>query len=107
MRADPTTSAPSDVGLNFKGILRTTRYLARKVGRGKMCRFLCYLGPEIFLSDLLYRPRNSLILQSYKSKARKEPLNGDGFGVGWYAPQSSPIPGVFTRVVTKPLVGEA
>jgi predicted glutamine amidotransferase len=33
---------------------------------------------------LLYSPKNSLILQSYKSKERKEPLNGDGFGVGWY-----------------------
>ena len=52
-----------------------------------MCRFLCYIGPEIFLSDLLYSPKNSLILQSYKSKERKEPLNGDGFGVGWYTPQ--------------------
>lgn len=63
-----------------------------------MCRFLCYLGPEILLSDLLYRPKNSLILQSYKSKERKEPLNGDGFGVGWYAPQISPTPSVFTSL---------
>ena len=52
-----------------------------------MCRFLCYIGPEIFLSDLLYSSKNSLILQSYKSKERKEPLNGDGFGVGWYTPE--------------------
>lgn len=63
-----------------------------------MCRFLCYKGPEILLSDLLYRPQNSLILQSYKSKERKEPLNGDGFGVGWYAPETSPTPCVFTSI---------
>ncbi|MBA2702426.1 MAG: class II glutamine amidotransferase [Blastocatellia bacterium] len=63
-----------------------------------MCRFLCYLGPEILLSDLLYRPKNSLILQSYKSQERREPLNGDGFGVGWYAPTISPTPCVFTSL---------
>ena len=67
-----------------------------------MCRFLCYMGPAILLSDLLYHPKNSLILQSYKSKERKEPLNGDGFGVGWYAPQdsseASPTPCLFTSI---------
>lgn len=56
------------------------------------------MGPEILLSDLLYRPKNSLILQSYKSQERKEPLNGDGFGVGWYALQNSPTPCVFTSI---------
>ena len=60
-----------------------------------MCRFLCYIGPEILLSDMLYSSKNSLILQSYKSKERKEPLNGDGFGVGWYTPQVGPTPCVF------------
>ena len=60
-----------------------------------MCRFLCYIGPEILLSDLLYSSKNSLILQSYKAKERKEPLNGDGFGVGWYTPQTTPTPCVF------------
>ena len=63
-----------------------------------MCRFLCYLGPEILLTDLIYRPKNSLILQSYKSRERKEPLNGDGFGVGWYAPVDDPQPCLFTSI---------
>jgi glutamine amidotransferase len=67
-----------------------------------MCRFLCYMGPEILLADLLYRPKNSLILQSYKSRERREPLNGDGFGVGWYAPprspKGSPTPCIFTSI---------
>lgn len=63
-----------------------------------MCRFLCYMGPEVLMADLLYHPKNSLILQSYKSKELKEPLNGDGFGIGWYAPQISPTPCVFTSL---------
>ena len=63
-----------------------------------MCRFLCYKGPELLLSDLLYRPKNSLILQSYKSRERKEPLNGDGFGIGWYTAQSSSTPCTFTSI---------
>jgi len=56
------------------------------------------VGPEILLADLLYSSENSLILQSYKSKERKEPLNGDGFGIGWYASQISPTPCVFTSI---------
>jgi glutamine amidotransferase len=63
-----------------------------------VCRFLCYLGNEILLSDLLYRPKNSLILQSYKAKERAEPLNGDGFGLGWYAPEITETPCVFTSL---------
>src|SRR6266496_4521625 len=57
-----------------------------------MCRFLCYRGPEILLSDLLYKPANSLILQSFHAKERTEPLNGDGVGVGWYTPEITSTP---------------
>ena len=60
-----------------------------------MCRFLCYAGHPILLADLLYRPRHSLILQSFKATERPEPLNGDGFGIGWYAPDITPTPCVF------------
>ena len=63
-----------------------------------MCRFLCYTGSPMMLADLLYRPGHSLILQSYKSRERREPLNGDGFGVGWYQPQISQTPCVFTSL---------
>jgi glutamine amidotransferase len=42
--------------------------------------------------------KNSLILQSYKSKERKEPLNGDGLGVGWYSPAINEPPCVFTSI---------
>lgn len=63
-----------------------------------MCRFVGYLGSEILLADLISRPANSLIRQSYKSKERSEPLNGDGFGVGWYAPEVSDEACVFSSI---------
>lgn len=63
-----------------------------------MCRFLCYRGPAVPLAALLFEPSNSLILQSYKARERSEPLNGDGFGVGWYAQDAGPTPCVFTSV---------
>ena len=63
-----------------------------------MCRFLCYSGSPIMLADLLYRPGHSLILQSYQSLERCEPLNGDGFGIGWYQPEISDMPCVFTSL---------
>ena len=63
-----------------------------------MCRFLCYRGPETLLADLLYRPAHSLILQSFKATERREPLNGDGFGVGWYAAHTASTPCVFTSL---------
>ena len=63
-----------------------------------MCRFVGYLGAGILLADLISRPENSLIRQSYKSRERSEPLNGDGFGVGWYAPEITNEPCVFTAV---------
>ncbi len=57
-----------------------------------MCRFLTYTGAPLMLADLLYRPTNSLIMQSYHARERAEPLNGDGFGVGWYVPEVDPTP---------------
>jgi len=47
-----------------------------------MCRLLIYKGREIFMSELLMKPEQSLIMQSYNAKEHQEPLNGDGFGVG-------------------------
>ena len=60
-----------------------------------MCRFVGYIGRKIMLADLISRPENSLIRQSYKARERLEPLNGDGFGIGWYAPEITIEPGVF------------
>ncbi|HEX8457516.1 MAG TPA: class II glutamine amidotransferase [Pyrinomonadaceae bacterium] len=65
-----------------------------------MCRFLAYAGAPLVLADLLYRPVNSLIMQSYKARERAEPLNGDGFGVGWYVPDiADPTPCVQRTVM--------
>ncbi|MFT5730130.1 MAG: glutamine amidotransferase [Desulforhopalus sp.] len=63
-----------------------------------MCRFAAYLGPEIFISSLVTEPRHSIIHQSYHAKERIEPLNGDGFGIGWYAPPFCDAPAVFKDV---------
>ena len=59
-----------------------------------MCRWIAYTGSPVTLDELLYKPANSLVMQSQKSRLGVEPTNGDGFGVGWYD-EHSPIPGVF------------
>ncbi len=63
-----------------------------------MCRFTLYLGPPIKLSSLLLDPEHSLIRQSAHAQEREEPLNGDGFGVGWYAREFGPEPAVFRSI---------
>ncbi|MBO3089267.1 class II glutamine amidotransferase [Cellulomonas dongxiuzhuiae] len=59
-----------------------------------MCRWLAYSGEPVTLDDLLYKPANSLVLQSLHSRMGAEPTNGDGFGVGWYDGHA-PEPGIF------------
>ena len=63
-----------------------------------MCRFTLYQGPPILLSSLLIDPAHSLIRQSSNSTERDEPLNGDGFGVGWYATGLTDEPAVFRSI---------
>jgi ergothioneine biosynthesis protein EgtC len=63
-----------------------------------MCRFTLYLGPPIRLESLLIDPSHSLILQSSHASEREEPLNGDGFGVGWYAPDQHQRPALFRSI---------
>jgi predicted glutamine amidotransferase len=63
-----------------------------------MCRFTLYLGPPVRLDTLLIEPSHSLILQSFRSSERAEPLNGDGFGVGWYAPELAKRPALFRPI---------
>ena len=63
-----------------------------------MCRFTLYLGPPIRLESLLIDPSHSLILQSFHASEREEPLNGDGFGVGWYAPDQHQQPALFRSI---------
>lgn len=63
-----------------------------------MCRLMLYLGPETRLSSLIVEPQHSLIRQSVQSEEREEPLNGDGFGIGWYASEHSAEPAVFRSI---------
>lgn len=61
-----------------------------------MCRFVAYLGKPIVIDELLFKPVNSLIKQSIRARETDEPLNGDGFGLGWYAHHIDFTPGLFT-----------
>ncbi|KAF9400661.1 hypothetical protein BGX21_003770 [Mortierella sp. AD011] len=71
-----------------------------------MCRMLLYKGNQpIQLAHLLTKPAHSIINQSFDSRLRldtRRPINGDGFGVGWYEsePDSelSAAPCIFTSV---------
>jgi glutamine amidotransferase len=58
-----------------------------------MCRWLAYSGSPVCLEDLLFKPKNSLVVQSQHSKMGATTTNGDGFGVGWYGALETP--GVF------------
>ena len=59
-----------------------------------MCRWLVYSGTPILLDNVLYRPAHSLIDQSLHSRLGVETTNGDGFGIGWYGPDTA-TPAVF------------
>ncbi|MFT5760473.1 MAG: glutamine amidotransferase [Alteromonadaceae bacterium] len=63
-----------------------------------MCRFIAYSGGSTFMNTLVFDASNSLVQQSKKSKMRANPLNGDGFGVGWYPEHGDPIPGTFVSI---------
>jgi len=63
-----------------------------------MCRFVAYIGKPLVIDDILFKPENSLINQSYHAKEASEPLNGDGFGIGWYTHQIDLEPGLFTSI---------
>ncbi|KAI0226416.1 glutamine amidotransferase subunit [Massospora cicadina] len=67
-----------------------------------MCRFILYKGQDsVLLADLITRPAHSIITQSFNCKLRVDscrPLNGDGFGLGWYE-NNDPHPCIFTSVL--------
>jgi predicted glutamine amidotransferase len=50
------------------------------------------------VDKLLYEPKNSLVNQSINAKEIEEPLNGDGFGIGWYVPTIDDNPVTFVSV---------
>ncbi len=59
---------------------------------------MAYKGTPIIIDNLLYQPKNSLINQSINAREIEEPLNGDGFGVGWYVPEVNYEPITFVSV---------
>lgn len=55
-----------------------------------MCRFAAYIGPKIPLERIVMLPDHSLLAQSQNATEAKLAVNGDGFGVAWYADQEQP-----------------
>ncbi|MDI1351622.1 MAG: class II glutamine amidotransferase [bacterium] len=63
-----------------------------------MCRFVAYLGISTLLQNVLVIPKNSIIMQSMHALETDLRTNGDGFGLGWYAPEISTDPALFTSI---------
>lgn len=63
-----------------------------------MCRLVAYLGHEVLLEDILVRPINSIVMQSLHARESEIPTNGDGFGLGWYAPEIDQTPALFKSI---------
>ena len=61
-----------------------------------MCRWLAYSGSPVRPEWLLYRTRHGLIDQSLAAREMDHPINGDGFGMGWYG--TAPSPGLYRNV---------
>jgi predicted glutamine amidotransferase len=50
-----------------------------------VCRWMAYLGGPVNVSSVLFREQsNSLVHQSLDASQGAEPVNGDGFGLGWF-----------------------
>jgi predicted glutamine amidotransferase len=62
-----------------------------------MCRWAAYLGPEVFLEEVVTAPCHSLIAQSHHALEAKSPTNGDGFGIAWYG--ARPEPGLYRDIL--------
>ncbi len=70
-----------------------------------MCRLLGYLGANIQLDGLLYKPEHSLVVQSYQPKEMTSGVvNADGLGIGWYHTERDVDP--FTYKSTLPIWNE-
>ena len=55
-----------------------------------MCRWAAYIGPPVFIEEVVTRPGHSLISQSVCANEAKTETNGDGFGLAWYGEHSEP-----------------
>ncbi len=62
-----------------------------------MCSWAAYVGPDIWLEDLVVSPCHSLIHQSHGAVKAKTSTNGDGFGIAWYGER--PEPGIYRDIL--------
>ena len=65
-----------------------------------MCRWLAYTGEPLQPSTLVLDPVHSVVAMSLNSPLGAEPVNGDGFGFGWYPQDPGPgaTPAVFRSI---------
>src|ERR1051325_1589780 len=55
-----------------------------------MCRWIAYRGETVALEHYVTAPAHSLIEQSMRAVEALSSINGDGFGLGWYAGHDEP-----------------
>ena len=65
-----------------------------------MCRWLAYTGEPLQPSTLILDAKHSVVAMSLNSPLGAEPVNGDGFGFGWYPEDASrgSAPAVFRSI---------
>ncbi|MEN8124840.1 MAG: class II glutamine amidotransferase [Bacteroidota bacterium] len=63
-----------------------------------MCRLVAYLGTPILTDKIIIKPKNSLVHQSFAAKETDYPVNGDGFGIGWYRHEIRKEPGLYKSI---------
>lgn len=65
-----------------------------------MCRLLAYVGQNINLDKILYKPQHSLVVQSYQPREMTAGLlNADGFGLGWYHHRKQTNPYTYKNIL--------
>lgn len=65
-----------------------------------MCRIAAYLGPPARLSAMLHEPTHGLADQSRNARQMTDSsVAGDGWGVGWFLPESGPTPGLLKSIL--------
>lgn len=64
-----------------------------------MCRFVAYIGSPMIIEDLIIKPFNSLVRQSFDAQDSEMAINGDGFGIGWYNKELKEEPGLYVSVL--------
>lgn len=55
-----------------------------------MCRLAAWIGQPKAIEDVVIRPSHSLLEQSQDATEAKLAVNGDGFGIAWYADGRGP-----------------